>query len=137
MVAMKVLLGLENDYKLDKLMDLCKMVEKISGVPLPANKPITGQRNYTRESGIGVDLVIKEPLAMFATDPRYFGREGDIVLGKKSGKASVEYYLDLWNIKSSDEAIAEMLSKVKALGAQKRGLVSLDEFKKIVEECGQ
>ncbi len=135
MVAMKILLGTDNDYKLDKLMDLCKMVEQISGVPLPANKPVTGARNYTRESGIGVDLVIKEPLAMFATDPRFFGREGDIVLGKKSGKASVEYYLDQWNIEASSEAVAEMLSQVKAKGAQKRGLVTLDEFRKIVEAC--
>ncbi len=87
MVALKILLGASNDYKLDKLMGLCQLVEKISGVPIAPNKPITGSRNYTRESGIGVDLVIKEPLAMFATDPRYFGREGDIVLGKKSGKA--------------------------------------------------
>ncbi len=135
MVAMKVLLGTGNDYKLDKLTELCQLVEAISGVPLPANKPVAGTRNYTRESGIGVDLVIKEPLAMFATDPRYFGRKGDIVLGKKSGKASVEYFLDQLNIQVPDAAVAEILSKVKALGAEKRGLLTLDEFKAIVNSC--
>ena len=35
----------------------------------PVNKPILGDRNFTRESGIGVDLVVKEPLAMFGTHP--------------------------------------------------------------------
>jgi methanogen homocitrate synthase len=136
MVALKILMGTGNDYKLDKLMGLCQLVEKIAGVPLAANKPIAGSRNYTRESGIGVDLVIKEPLAMFATDPRYFGREGDIVLGKKSGKASVEYYLDQLNIQVPDAAITEILTQVKAKGTEKRGLLTLDEFKIIVESCG-
>lgn len=134
-VSLKILMGTENDYKLDKLMELCELVEKISGVPLAANKPVAGKRNYTRESGIGVDLVIKEPLAMFATDPRYFGRTGDIVLGKKSGKASVEYFLDQLNIQVSDEAVGEILERVKAKGTEKRGLLTPDEFETIVEAC--
>ena len=135
MVAMKILLGTDNDYKLDKLMDLCQLVEKISGVPIATNKPIAGSRNYTRESGIGVDLVIKEPLAMFATDPRYFGREGDIVLGKKSGKASVEYFLDKLNIEVPGATVVEIVNQVKAKGQEKRGLLTIDEFKRIVDCC--
>jgi methanogen homocitrate synthase len=46
------------------------------------NKPILGDRNFTRESGIGVDLVVKEPLAMFGTHPALTGRRGEVVLGK-------------------------------------------------------
>jgi methanogen homocitrate synthase len=134
MMVMKVLMGLDNDYKLDKLVELSTLVADISGVPLATNKPIVGARNYTRESGIGVDLVMKEPLAMFATDPRFFGRTGDIVLGKKSGKASVEYYLDLMNATASDDEISEMVQRVKAEGQKKRGLLNMDEFKKIVDE---
>jgi len=133
MVAMKILLGMNNDYKLDKLKELCQLVEKISGVPLAANKPVAGSRNYTRESGIGVDLVIKEPLAMFATDPRYFGRQGDIVLGKKSGKASVEYYLAKLDKQVSDTAVIQILEQVKFIGTQQRRLLTIDEFKNIVE----
>jgi len=133
MVAMKILLGMENDYKLDKLPELCRMVSEISGVPIAPNKPISGIRNYTRESGIGVDLVVKEPLAMFATDPRLFGRTGDIVLGKKSGKASVEYFLDKLDLDVSEEAVPEILAKVKELGAAKKGLLTEEEFMKIVQ----
>lgn len=135
MVGLKMLMGYDNDYKFDKLIELCQMVEKMSGVPMAPNKPVAGIRNYTRESGIGIDLVMKEPLAMFATDPQYFGRTGDVVLGKKSGKASVEYFLDKWNIKVSDEAAAGILEQVKARGTEKRGLLTLDEFRKIVDSC--
>lgn len=135
MVAMKVLMGTDNEYKLDKINELCQLVEEISGVPMAPNKPVAGKRNYTRESGIGVDLVIKEPLAMFATDPRLFGRSGDIVLGKKSGKASVEYYLDQLKLEASDEAVSEILSRVKSMGTENRRLLTVDEFLTIVEKC--
>ncbi|NLB90821.1 MAG: 2-isopropylmalate synthase [Clostridiales bacterium] len=132
MMCMKVLMGLPNNYKLEKLMTLCKEVERISGVPLAPNKPVAGTRNYTRESGIGVDLVIKNPLAMYATNPAYFSREGDIVLGKKSGKASVEYYLEQLNISASEGQVADILERVKAKGIEKRGLLTMEEFQSIV-----
>ena len=68
---------------------------------------------------------------MFATDPALFGRTGHIALGKKSGKASVEYYLDKFNLNATEEDAAEILSRIKALGAEKKRLVTEDEFKEI------
>jgi len=98
------------------------------------NKPILGERNFTRESGIGVDLVVKEPLAMFGTHPALTGRRGEVVLGKKSGKASITYNLEQMGITGTDdEAIADMLKKVKDKGIEKRGLLTPDEFKDIVD----
>lgn len=131
MVSMKILMDMPNEYRIEKLPELCREVEKISGVKLANNKPIAGIRNYTRESGIGIDLVVKQPLAMYATDPRYFGREGDIVLGKKSGKASIEYFLEKLNLTANDEQIAAMLAKVKEKGIEKRGLLTEEEFVEI------
>ena len=134
MVSMKLLLGIDNNYNVGLLPEICAKTAEIAGVPYSANKPIAGIRNYTRESGIGVDLVMKEPLAMFATDPRLFGRTGDIVLGKKSGKASITYFLDKLGIEASDEQIAAMLERVKAVGQEKRGLLTEEEFLTIVQQ---
>ena len=134
-LAMKVLLGMENNYDMVKMLELCVLVEKISGVPIAPNKPFAGARNYTRESGIGVDLVVKQPLAMFATAPEYFGRKGDIVLGKKSGKASITYFLDIMGIEASDDQVQDVLQQVKALGEKKKGLLTTDEFETIVQNC--
>ena len=98
------------------------------------NKPILGERNFTRESGIGVDLVVKEPLAMFGTHPALTGRSGEVVLGKKSGKASITYNLEQMGLKDvSDDAVSEMLRRVKQLGETKRGLLNEAEFKEIVD----
>ncbi|MBE0582802.1 MAG: 2-isopropylmalate synthase [Desulfofustis sp.] len=134
MVGLHVLLGYQTNYKFDKILSLCKLAEEISGVKPATNKPIIGKGNYTRESGIGVDMVMKKPLSMFATDPGFFGRKGEVVLGKKSGKASITWSLEQLGIENvSDETVAAILAEVKAMGAEKRALLSPEEFKAIVD----
>jgi isopropylmalate/homocitrate/citramalate synthase len=133
-VALHVLYGYETHYRLDKLPELGELVRRLSNVNYAVNKPILGERNFTRESGTGVDLVIKEPLAMFGTHPALTGRSGEVVLGKKSGKASITYHLEQIGITDADDdAIAEILRRVKEKGIEKRGLVDPAEFREIVE----
>ncbi len=134
MIGLHMLLGIETNYDFKELLSLCKLVEEISGVTPATNKPVTGIGNYTRESGIGVDLVMKTPLAMFATDPQFFGRSGEVVLGKKSGKASITYTLAELGITNYDDAVVSgILGKVKEAGAKKRALLTKEEFKDIIE----
>jgi methanogen homocitrate synthase len=133
-VALHVLYGYDTQYKLNKLPELGELVSRISRFETAVNKPILGDRNFTRESGIGVDLVVKEPLAMFGTHPALTGRRGEVVLGKKSGKASITYSLEQLGITGiDDESVSEMLRLVKDKGIEKRGLLSPEEFKEIAE----
>ena len=134
MVALHVLYGYDTGYNLAKLPELGEVVRRIVDLPIAVNKPILGARNFTRESGIGVDLVVKEPLAMFGTHPALTGRCGEVVLGKKSGKASITYNLEQMGITDApDEAVGEMLKLVKNRGIAKRGLVKAEEFREIAE----
>ena len=133
-VALHVLYGYETPYRLDRLPELGALVSRLSNVPIAVNKPILGSRNFTRESGIGVDLVVTKPLAMFGTHPALTGRSGDIVLGKKSGKASIAYTLERLGISGAgDEAVGEMLRLVKERSIARRSLVTLEEFREIAE----
>jgi isopropylmalate/homocitrate/citramalate synthase len=133
-VALHVLYGYETHYALGKLPELGELVRRLSKQGFAVNKPILGERNFTREAGIGVDLVVKEPLAMFGTHPALTGRSGEVVLGKKSGKASIAYHLEKMGVRDTDDgAIAEMLRRVKEKGIEKRGLVSPEEFREIVD----
>lgn len=135
-VALHVLYGYEGKWNLGKLPALAELVSRLSGKPIAGNKPILGSMNFTRESGIGVDLVVKEPLAMFGTHPALTGRVGEVVLGKKSGKASITYYLEKHGLSASDEAVNEMLTQVKAKGIAKRGLLTDEEFLEIAHKVG-
>jgi len=133
-VALHVLYGYDTKYNLAKLPELGELVSRISRFPISANKPILGDRNFTRESGIGVDLVVKETLAMFGTHPSLTGRRGEVVLGKKSGKLSITYNLEKLGITDADDdAIGEMLKRVKDKGIEKRGLLTGEEFREIVD----
>ncbi len=129
MMSLKLLYRAENNYNLPRLNHVCNEVAKIAKVQPAQNKPILGKANYTRESGIGVNLVLEQPLA---TDPAYFGRSGEIVLGKKSGKASVQYFLKKHDITASDEQIEKIVAEVKMQGETNKRLLTDDEVLAII-----
>ncbi len=133
-VALHVLYGYETSYRLDRLPELGALVSRLSNAPIAVNKPILGAGNFTRESGIGVDLVLKKPLAMFGTHPALTGRSGEVVLGKKSGKASITCALEQLGVSGAgDEAVGEMLRLVKERSIARRGLVTREEFREIAQ----
>jgi len=136
MVGLHLLLGIKTDYRFDRICALSELVADLSGIKPANNKPVVGKGNYIREPGIGVDLVMKNPLAMFATAPQLTGRTAEIVLGKKSGKASISYALEKMGVRdASDEVVTEILREVKQKGTEKKGLLSPDEFHEIVKRA--
>ncbi len=50
------------------------------------------------------------------------------MLGKKSGKGSIEYYLDKLNLSATPEQVTAILAKVKEKGIEKKGLLTEEEF---------
>ena len=134
MMGLELLYGYENGYRLDKLPELAELVSSISNIPISRNKPVLGHGNFIRESGIGIQYVMHDPLVMFGTHPALTGRSGEVVLGKKSGKASVEYKLEELGIDGvTDGQIGEILGAVKEKGIAKKDILTDDEFKQIVK----
>ena len=57
------------------------------------------------------------------------------MLGKKSGKASIAYKLDELGIEGvSDEQTTELLAEVKKAGIAKKGILTDDEFRRILAD---
>lgn len=133
MLGLDLLYGYDTGYKLDKLPELGDLLAELSNVPIARNKPVLGSGNFIRESGIGIQYVMHDPLVMFGTHPALTGRVGEVVLGKKSGKASIVYKLDQLGLgEANDEQYAEILSRVKQAGIKKRDILSDEEFIAIV-----
>ena len=134
MLGLDLLYGYDTGYKLDRLPELGALLSRLANVPIARNKPILGAGNFTRESGIGINFVMHDPLVMFGTHPALTGRQGEVVLGKKSGKASIKYKLDALGLGEADEdETSEILDLVKQAGIKKRDILSDEEFKTIVE----
>ncbi len=135
MLGLHLLYGYDTGYRLDKLPELGALISELSNVPIARNKPVLGSGNFTRESGIGINYVMRDPLVMFGTHPVLTGRRGEVVLGKKSGKASIVYKLNELGLgEASEDQVADILDSVKQAGIQKRDILSDDEFKAIVEK---
>jgi isopropylmalate/homocitrate/citramalate synthase len=133
-VAVKTLYGCETSIRLEKLTALCRKITEIAQFPMAPNKPVVGTRTFTRESGMGVDLIKSEPLGLFCLHPRLVGQDPTYVLGKKSGAKSVDMKLQDLNLEASQEQQAQILRRIKELSVAKKALVSDEEFVSIYEE---
>ena len=135
MLGLDLLYGYDTGYKLEKLPELGELLAKLSNIPIARNKPVLGSGNFIRESGIGIQYVMHDPLVMFGTHPALTGRSGEVVLGKKSGKASIEYKLaELALGEVADQQSSEILARVKQKGMEKRDILNDQEFTQIVQE---
>lgn len=135
MISLDLLYGYETGFKLDKLPELAELVSGISNIPIARNKPVLGHGNFIRESGIGIQYVMHDPLVMFGTHPALTGRVGEVVLGKKSGKASILYKLEELGIEGvADEKIGDILGAVKDKGIAKKDILTDGEFVEIVRD---
>jgi homocitrate synthase NifV len=113
------------------LPEMANLFSKITGKKIRSDKPIIGERIFYVESGVHVDGILKlsecyEPFA-----PEIVGLKRKIVLGKKSGTASIRAKLLELNVECGDECIPLILERVKAKSLENNGEVSDAEFAEI------
>ncbi len=117
-----------------KLVQLSKLVERLTGFKMPPNKPVVGDRVFTRESGISVAGWMKYHLGSEAYLPEFVGNKHDVLLGKKSGRHSIEWKLKQLGVEYSQEELQPLADKVKELSIQRKGPVSEQELVAILKE---
>ncbi len=92
-VALELLYGVKTGVRLEKLYDLSKLVERYSNIQIHPLAPVVGSNAFTHESGMHVAGVMENPSTYEPYPPELVGRERRVVLGKHSGRKSVEYKL--------------------------------------------
>jgi len=88
--ALAVLYGVDTGVRLDGLTALSRRVEELSRTRLQPHKPVVGRNAFAHESGLVVSGVLRDPFTAEAYVPELVGQHRSIVVGKKSGRASVE-----------------------------------------------
>jgi isopropylmalate/homocitrate/citramalate synthase len=126
-LTLRALYGVESNLRLDRIRDVSQTVQRLSGYALEPWKPVTGQTLFRRESG-AVASQFHDPPSIEPYSSALVAAERGIVLGKKSGIDSIRIKADELGLDVPEEQRAELLARVKALGARKRGLVTDDEF---------
>ncbi|MEW6424308.1 MAG: hypothetical protein AB1523_06095 [Bacillota bacterium] len=134
-IAGSLLYGFKISLDFSKLRIISKRVAEISKVPLSPLKPVTGDNVFKRESGVVIAQIVNYPPAAEGYAPELVGAEREILLGKKSGKASIRYMLEKYSILlEEEEKVEKILQEVKKLGVKKSGTVTEQEFLSIVKD---
>ena len=132
-LALRALYGVESNLRLDRVRAVSETVQALSGYALEPWKPLTGETLFRRESG-AVAAQFHDPPSIEPYSSALVAAERGIVLGKKSGLDSIRIKAEELGLDVPEDRRADLLAKVKALGASKRGLVTDDEFRALVAE---
>ncbi len=138
-LALLTMYGVDMGIKTEKFTEIARLVAELSGVQQPSNRPVTGEKLYSVESGIittwlkNVGDELTEP---FPYRPELVGQpQPTAVLGKGSGLDSVGIWLGKYGIHDADTSdIEAILVEVKGRSLAKKGLLTDDEFVDIVRD---
>ncbi len=118
-VALQLLLGVNAGIKLDRLMDVSRLVQDLTGVRMSPTKAIVGENDFTFESGLVVYMWKScrdagFELGVLPFMPELVGREPvRIVIGKKSGATAIGWKLGEMGISLPEEQLRELVEAVK------------------------
>jgi isopropylmalate/homocitrate/citramalate synthase len=129
-LTLRALYGVQSNLRLDRIRAVAERVRELSGYALEPWKPVTGETLYRRESG-AVASQFHDPPSIEPYSSELVGADRAIVLGKKSGLDSIRIKAEELGLEVTDDERAELLAAVKKLGAEKRGLVTDDEFREL------
>ncbi len=90
-VALRVLYGIElPGFKYEKLRELARFMERVSGIPLQQHEPIVGAKVFAHESGIHTQAMLVDHRMYEAVPGELVGGATSWVFGKHTGAALVE-----------------------------------------------
>ncbi len=133
-MGLRFLYGVKLDIRFERLVELSKLVEHYSRLKLPPNKPFVGERSFTREAGISIAGWMKYNLGSEPILPELVGNKHGIVVGKKSGKHSIEWKLRELGLQVPQERISDLVDAVKAQSMRTKGGIDDEAFRGIVKE---
>ena len=113
-MTLKIIYGIDLDFDISKFYEISKLVESLTHMKIPDNKPIVGKNIFRHESGIHVDAVIEEPLTYEPFLPEMVGQQRRIVLGKHSGCRAVRAKLNECGIDVTKDELCKIVEQVKS-----------------------
>ncbi|MGD8562514.1 MAG: 2-isopropylmalate synthase [Desulfarculaceae bacterium] len=129
-MALNVLYGLDCGLVTEKFYEISRLVERISGIAVPPNKPVVGRNAFAHESGIhsaGIarDKRTFEPGVM---TPEMVGHRRRLVVGKHAGRHGVAEALKEAGLEPTPDELTEIMQRVKAVAAKGKQITNTDLY---------
>jgi 2-isopropylmalate synthase len=122
-VALTFLYRSPNDFRLDMLQDLSRLIEDYTSIRPYDSKPIVGSSAYKHKAGTHLAAILKNPAAYEPIPPRTVGNRRRIVFGELAGKTGASYLMSILGLEKNNES-----AKAVALGLKNLRMGDLIEI---------
>src|SRR5574338_69773 len=114
-VALTYLYRSPNDFRLDMLTDLSRLIEDYTGITQYDSKPLVGPTAYKHKAGTHLAAILRNPAAYEPIPPRVVGNRRRIVFGELAGKTGSAYLMSLLGLPKNDEQAKSVAAGLKNL----------------------
>ena len=114
-VALTYLYRSPNDFRLDMLLDLSRLIEEYTSIKPYDSKPIVGSSAYKHKAGTHLAAILRNPAAYEPIPPRAVGNRRRIVFGELAGKTGAAYLMSLLGLAKDDAQAKDVASGLKRL----------------------
>jgi len=135
-VALTHLYKSPNDFRLDMLVDLSKLIEQYTTLKPYDSKPIVGDSAYKHKAGTHLAAILKNPAAYEPIPPRTVGNRRRIVFGELAGKTGAGYLMSLLGLEKNSKNAKSIATGLKNLRMGDLLEIPLDDTveRKIINE---
>ena len=114
-VALAYLYKSPNDFRLDMLVDLSRLIEQYTTIRPYDSKPIVGESAYKHKAGTHLAAILKNPAAYEPIPPRTVGQTRKAVFGELAGKTGAEYLMSILGLEKNAENAKNVANGLKNL----------------------
>ncbi len=125
--------GMDTGIKAGEIIRTSRLVSKLTGMEVQANKAVVGRNAFAHESGIHQDGVLKERTTYEIMNPAMVGLHTNLVLGKLSGRHAFSNRLVELGFDLDDEELNKAFKRFKDLADRKKDITNQD-IEAIVED---
>jgi len=126
-MGLEGLYNVQTNIKKHYLNEASKIVERATEVENPPWTPVVGANAFAHEAGIHAHGILSKPETFEPYNPETVGQRRRIVIGKHSGKASIEQAIRFLGFtKFTPEQLDLTVKRIKETAAQKKRLYDED-----------
>ncbi len=114
-VALAYLYKSPNDFRLDMLVDLSRLIEQYTTIKPYDSKPIVGESAYKHKAGTHLAAILRNPAAYESIPPRTVGQTRKVVFGELAGKTGAEYLMSILGLEKNVENAKNVANGLKNL----------------------
>ena len=114
-VALAYLYKSPNDFRLDMLVDLSRLIEQYTTIKPYDSKPIVGESAYKHKAGTHLAAILRNPAAYEPIPPRTVGQTRKVVFGELAGKTGAEYLMSILGLEKNIENAKNVANGLKNL----------------------